>query len=150
MSSSRNRGSRKRENKKQKSSTKLSNVKSSPPSIKNKTSGNKSKQSIWNKGLKGISDEEEWNREDVVLIMYWIRQLLSLLIGVIWGIIRLEGILALLFYVIVCVFALHSYKSSLKVSDDMFDILDVFKEGFVPAFGIFLIAWISAYSLAHY
>ena len=108
---------RKRDNKKQKSST---NVKSSK----------KDNTSLWEKAFKGTRDNE-WNREDISVIIYWSRQVISFMIGIVWGMIRLEGMLSLLLYFIVCIFVLHSYKTSLNVSDDIFDIFDALKEGLV-------------------
>eukprot|EP01084_Bolivina_argentea_P007601 14269_1 len=142
MSSTRNRGGRKRDNKKQKSPTKLSNIK-----LSNKPK--KDGQSLWTKAIKGVSDNE-WTKEDVSNIIYWLRQILSLIIGMLWGIVRLEGIFAVLLYFTVCVFGLHSYKSQYGVSDEIFDIFDALKEGFVPALGIFLMGWVCSYSIIHY
>ena len=120
------RGARKRDNKKQKSS---SNLKSTSFETKNKTINKVYKDSnLWTKALSFgsiISESgEEWVREDVVLIIYWARQILSLALGILWGIVRFEGILAILTYLIVCIFTLQSYKSTLKVPDDTFDIGD--------------------------
>lgn len=146
-----NRGARKRDNKKQKSS----NLKSTSSGTKNKTINKVyNESSALSKALSFgsiISESgEEWIREDIVLIIYWSRQVLSLLLGILWGIVRFEGLFAILTYLIVCIFILQSYKSMLKVPDDTFDIVDVFKEGIVPALGIFLFGWISSYSLAYY
>ena len=151
MSSTKNRGGRKRDNKKQKSS---SNLKSTPGTNKSKTNKAYDEASTLHKALSFgsiISDEgSEWTREDITLIIYWVRQILSLLLGILWGLVRFEGWLGILTYLIVCVFTLSTYKSALKVPDDTFDIIDVFKEGIIPGLGIFLFGWISSYSLAHY
>ena len=148
MSSTKNRGGRKRDNKKQKSS---SNLKSTSVTTKNKEYD---EASILSKALSFgsiISDSgKEWIREDITLIIYWLRQILSLMIGILWGMIRFEGFLAVLMYLIVSIFTLSTYKSALKVPEETFDIVDVFKEGIVPGLGIFLFGWISSYSLAHY
>mmetsp|Transcript_68556 Transcript_68556/g.61592 ORF Transcript_68556/g.61592 Transcript_68556/m.61592 type:complete len:153 (-) Transcript_68556:64-522(-) len=151
MSSTKNRGGRKRDNKKQKSG---SNLKSISPTKSKTINKNYDDASTWNKALSfgSIISEtgEEWIREDIVLIIYWVRQILSLMLGIIWGVVRFEGILAILTYLIVSIFTLQTYKSTLKVPDETFDIVDIFKEGIVPALGIFLFGWISSYSLAHY
>lgn len=150
MSSTKNRGGRKRDNKKQKSS---SNLKSTS-GTKNKTNKAYDEASTLSKALSFgsfISESgEEWLREDITLIIYWVRQILSLMLGILWGLVHFEGFLAIFTYLIVSVFTLSSYKSALKVPEETFDIVDIFKEGIVPGFGIFLFGWIASYSLAFF
>lgn len=143
--SSKNRGGRKRDNNKKQSS-------GSPSKNKSKNKKKYDESSLWSKASPFGSDlsEDDWDRQDIIEIIYWFRQFLSILIGILWGMVRLEGLIGILLYFVVSVFTLHSYKNLLKVSDELFDIIDAFKEGFIPGFGLFMIAWIASYSLTHY
>ena len=140
---SKNRGGRKRDNKKTKST---SNIKSSPPKIKPKKDKN---QSLWSMSTHGPSDGE-WIKDDIANIIHWFRQALSLFIGIIWGYMHLTGIIGIITYFLITISVMYFYKTNLNVPDDIFDLFDIMKEGIVPGFGTFMLGWICTYSVVHF
>jgi len=40
-------------------------------------------------------------------VVYWLRQIIGLVVGVVWGVVPLKGILGILLYVIFCEFFAH-------------------------------------------
>lgn len=58
----------------------------------------------------------KWNDKDELLdVVYWGRQVISLFLGIIWGLIPLKGLLAILVYVIVSTFSGHFYVTTYQV-----------------------------------
>ena len=88
------------------------------------------------------------NFEDFPTVVYWLRQPLGLILGIVWGLLGLTGMTALGSYGVTQALVLWFYYTKLlRVDAEDFKPWDLLKEGFVPAFGLFLTAWIVTHSL---
>uniref|UniRef100_A0A0N5APQ6 Rab5-interacting protein n=1 Tax=Syphacia muris TaxID=451379 RepID=A0A0N5APQ6_9BILA len=120
--------------------------------------------STWKKTLAKSLVKSDWPDKDELLdVIYWGRQILGLLIGIIWGTIPLHGLFAIILYVSITTIAGQFYVSNFqKVFDlTLFEQIivdedavggfwELAKEGFGAAFATFMVAWITVYSAAHY
>ena len=86
---------------------------------------------------------------------YWLRQVVAGGVGVVWGFVQLEGWVAILAFaaVLEIVVMLHKNATADEDEDDLDDDDDDKAApsrfaGFMPAFGMFLCAWIFCYNLA--
>lgn len=102
---------------------------------------------------RAITKSSSWPDKDELLdVVYWSRQLLALVLGMIWGLLPLTGIFGILLYVAATTLMLNSYVTSFQKQDieDYGGFMDVAKEGFMSAFATFLVAWIIVYSSMHF
>eukprot|EP00698_Gefionella_okellyi_P004670 TRINITY_DN14273_c0_g1_i1.p1 TRINITY_DN14273_c0_g1~~TRINITY_DN14273_c0_g1_i1.p1 ORF type:complete len:136 (+),score=23.47 TRINITY_DN14273_c0_g1_i1:43-408(+) len=91
--------------------------------------------------------DQEWEKDDIFEVVYWFRQILSVIIGVIWGIIPLQGIVGIGSFGIVQVFVAWLYYARfLNWDEEPIHRTDLVKEGFFPAFALFLLTWIAVFS----
>jgi len=102
---------------------------------------------------RAISKNSSWpDREELLDVVYWARQMLAILIGFIWGVFNLTGILAILLYVVLTALLLNGYVSTYQKEDieDYGGFMEVAKEGFMSSFATFLVMWIIVYSSLHW
>lgn len=82
--------------------------------------------------------------------MFWIREILAIFLGIFWGYFQFQGSVAIVGYVFLTAFlAFIYYAKYLKVDEESVGRWDLLVEGFAPAFGTFLLCWISTYTLRH-
>ena len=82
--------------------------------------------------------------------VYWLRQILALVVGLVWGLVPLTGWVGLLAFgatsQIVCMLY---YTKYLDVDVEDFGRWDLMKEGFMASFGCFLLVWVVTFSVVH-
>ncbi|CAD5232161.1 unnamed protein product [Bursaphelenchus xylophilus] len=102
---------------------------------------------------RALQKNSEWaDKDDLLDVLYWGRQILGLLVGIVWGLIPLKGLLAILIYVAISTFAGHFYVTSYQGQDEenFGGFWELAKEGFASAVATFLIAWITIYSAVNF
>lgn len=118
-----------------------------------KSEGKQSSSCVWKTFVKALGKESEWNDKDELLdALYWGRQIISLCIGILWGVVPLKGMLAILIYVALSTLIGHFYVTSFQNQDaDNFGgFWELAKEGFGAAFATFMVSWITIYSAVHF
>ncbi|KAI0207204.1 hypothetical protein LSAT2_008132 [Lamellibrachia satsuma] len=103
--------------------------------------------------LKSITASSSWPDKDEFLdVVYWMRQIMGLALGLTWGIIPLNGILAiLLFFVINCLIIYLYYNTFQQVDEEEFGgVGEILKEGLMTSFATFLVSWIILFSAIHH
>nr|CAD7574129.1 unnamed protein product [Timema californicum] len=81
-------------------------------------------------------------------VIYWSRQALGIIIGLLWGLIPLKGFVALLLFAVVNAGLIYLYFSNFQsVDEEEFGgPWELTKEGFMTSFAGFLVTWIIIYS----
>ncbi|XP_070575598.1 GEL complex subunit OPTI-like [Ptychodera flava] len=106
--------------------------------------------SVWQRAF---SSKSEWNDKDEFLdVVYWMKQILSILVGAIWGFIPLTGIIGIGLFGAVNTVVTYIYTMTFqKIDEDEYGgIWEIIKEGFMSSFAMFLVAWIFVYSALHF
>lgn len=101
---------------------------------------------------KAITPEFSWTDKDEFLdVIYWMRQILGLMIGITWGLIPLKGFLGLALFLVVNVAIVYIYYNSFqKIDEEEYGgPTEILKEGLMTSFSSFLVAWIILYSALH-
>lgn len=101
---------------------------------------------------KAITKSSEWpDKEELLDVVYWSRQVLAVGIGVLFGLVPIAGILGILLYCAITTFTLNFYVSEFQKQDieDLGGFFELAKEGFMSAFASFLVVWIIVYSTLH-
>lgn len=102
---------------------------------------------------KALTRNSKWPDKDEFLdVIYWGRQILGLILGLLWGIFPLKGFLGLLLFCIVSAAVVYFYAFSYQgVDEEEFGgAWEITKEGFVTSFAGFLVMWIIIYSGLHF
>jgi len=117
---------------------------------KKKDSQNES-QSLWSRSFKRSPD---WTKEDLTEVVHWLRQIVAVICGVIWGIIPLKGFVGIASYCAISVVVVLLYTLKYLGIEDEEDLgtsrWDLMQEGFMPALAFFLITWITSYNFVYY
>ncbi|XP_033755485.1 uncharacterized protein RAB5IF homolog [Pecten maximus] len=98
---------------------------------------------------KAFVAEAAWNDKDEFLdVIYWMRQIIGMILGLIWGLFPLKGLLGLvIFFAINCGVIYLYYGSFQKVDDEDYGgPMEILKEGLMTSFSTFLVTWIILYS----
>uniref|UniRef100_A0A1B6C9C1 Rab5-interacting protein n=1 Tax=Clastoptera arizonana TaxID=38151 RepID=A0A1B6C9C1_9HEMI len=106
--------------------------------------------SVWSRAFKSNSD---WPDKDEFLdVIYWARQALGIIVGILWGLIPLKGFIALLLFVLVNAGIIYIYFTSFQsIEEEEFGgAWELTKEGFMTSFAGFLVTWIIIYSGLHF
>ncbi|XP_076109701.1 GEL complex subunit OPTI-like isoform X1 [Mytilus galloprovincialis] len=101
---------------------------------------------------KALRAEAEWDDKDEFLdVIYWMRQILGLILGIVWGLIPLKGIIGLVLFLAVNVGIVYFYYNSFqKIDDEEYGgPSEILKEGLMTSFSTFVVAWILLYSALH-
>lgn len=104
---------------------------------------------IFSKALTGGS---EWYDKDQFLdVVYWLRQIIGLIIGIIWGVLPLKGILGILLFFAVNFAIVYFYFSIFqRVNEEEFGgVSEIMKEGLMTSFATFIVTWIILFSALH-
>ncbi|KAF5294467.1 hypothetical protein FQR65_LT01593 [Abscondita terminalis] len=117
---------------------------------KNGTSKTVSNISVWQKAFTANSD---WPDKDEFLdVIYWARQALGIILGIIWALLPLKGFIGLLLFALVNAGVIYLYFSNFQSVDEeeYGGAWELTKEGFMTSFAGFLVTWIIIYSGLYY
>uniref|UniRef100_A0A3P8X156 RAB5 interacting factor n=1 Tax=Cynoglossus semilaevis TaxID=244447 RepID=A0A3P8X156_CYNSE len=108
------------------------------------------KVSTWSKAF---SSNAVWEEKDEFLdVIYWLRQIIAVILGVIWGVAPLKGFLGIASFCIINAGVLYVYFSSFQQVDEeeYGGTWELTKEGFMTSFALFLVVWIIFYTALHF
>jgi len=101
----------------------------------------------WQKGLKPSND---WDKDELMDVIYWYRQIFGLALGIAWGLIPMSVFVGNVSFVALNALLFFLYYSKyLGVDVEQFGSWDLFSEGFMSSYGTFLVLWICIFSLLH-
>ncbi|KAG1942064.1 Rab5-interacting family protein [Pimephales promelas] len=104
-------------------------------------------------GSRPFAEEERPVKEDEFLdVVYWFRQIIAVILGVIWGVAPLKGFLGIIIFCVINAGVLYVYFSSFQQVDEeeYGGTWELTKEGFMTSFALFLVVWIIFYTALHY
>ncbi|CAD5111101.1 DgyrCDS446 [Dimorphilus gyrociliatus] len=107
---------------------------------------------VWMTFQKAMAVNSPWpDKEEFLDVVYWMRQIIGIIIGVICGSIPMTGFLAMIIFAALEAIVIQVYTTSYQSVDvdDLGGISEVLKEGFMTAFASFLVTWIIFYSAIH-
>ncbi|KAL8146124.1 uncharacterized protein LOC141707292 isoform X2 [Apium graveolens] len=104
------------------------------------------------KFAKLVDPDASWDKDQLGDVLHWIRQIVALLCGLIWGAIPLiGGIWIVIFLVISSAIIYGYYAMLLKVDEEDFGGHGaLLQEGLFASITLFLLAWTLVYSLGHF
>ncbi|CAO1423465.1 unnamed protein product [Diamesa serratosioi] len=125
---------------------------SKPNSVEKSKSQSSSFKTILKMGLTKNAPWPEDNTDDFLDLIYWSRQIFGILLGVVWGIIPLTGILGLVLFAGINAGAVYLYSLNYQnIDEELYGgIYEVVKEGFMTSFAGFLVTWIIFYTGLHF
>ncbi|XP_076030093.1 GEL complex subunit OPTI [Oratosquilla oratoria] len=121
-----------------------------PKAERNGTSKSQNLTSVW---TRMVTSNSQWPDKDEFLdVIYWSRQVLGIILGLIWGFIPLKGFIGLFLFCILNAAIMYFYASSFQSVDEeeYGGMWELTKEGFITSFAGFLVMWIIMYSGLHY
>jgi len=101
---------------------------------------------------KSMTPEVKWADKDEFLdVIYWMRQIMGIILGLVWGLIPMKGFFGLALFLVVNVALIYIYYSSFqKVDEEEYGgATEIIKEGLMTSFSSFLVCWIILYSALH-
>ena len=87
----------------------------------------------------------KWEDKDQFLdVIYWLKQILGLVIGLVWGILPLKGMLGMILFFAINALIVYCYSIMYqRIDEEEFGgFMEILKEGMMTSFASFLIAWI--------
>jgi len=106
--------------------------------------------SLWTRATTPAS---QWPDKDEFLdVIYYLRQVLGVVLGLIWGLLPLKGVAGLATFVAINAGTLYVYSTNFqKVDEEEYGgALEMTKEGFLTSSAAFLVTWIGIYSALHF
>ncbi|KAG8131840.1 putative Chromosome 20 orf 24 protein, partial [Naja naja] len=94
--------------------------------------------SLWSKALRSDSAWED--KDEFLDVIYWFRQIIAVILGVIWGIVPLKGFVGIAIFCLINAGVLYLYFSSFQQIDEeeYGGTWELTKEGFMTSFALFL------------
>ncbi|XP_038606383.1 respirasome Complex Assembly Factor 1 [Tachyglossus aculeatus] len=102
---------------------------------------------------KALRSDAAWDDKDEFLdVIYWFRQIIAVILGVIWGVVPLKGFIGIAIFCLINAGILYLYFSSFQQIDEeeYGGTWELTKEGFMTSFALFLVVWIIFYTAIHY
>ncbi|XP_014670362.1 PREDICTED: uncharacterized protein C20orf24 homolog [Priapulus caudatus] len=106
--------------------------------------------SVW---VRAFSSNSEWSNKDEFLdVIYWIRQVLGLIIGITWGVVAMKGFAGIISFSLLNAGLVYIYFNNFqKVEEEEYGgAWEITKEGFMTSFASFMVSWIIVYSAIQY
>ncbi|KAI3926371.1 hypothetical protein MKX01_032559 [Papaver californicum] len=96
--------------------------------------------------------EASWDKDQLGDVLHWIRQVVGLICGLLWGAVPVVGALWIVVFLVISSGIVYGYYSViLKVDEEEFGGHGaLLQEGLFASITLFLLAWIIVYSLAHF
>ncbi|XP_077236904.1 uncharacterized protein LOC143878514 [Tasmannia lanceolata] len=99
-----------------------------------------------------LDPEASWDKDQLGDVLHWIRQVVALICGLVWGAIPLVGAIWIVVFLVISSGIIYGYYAViLKVDEEEFGGHGaLLQEGLFASLTLFLLAWILVYSLAHF
>lgn len=99
-----------------------------------------------------LDPEAPWDKDQLGDVLHWIRQVVALVCGLLWGAIPLVGGIWIVVFLLISSGIIYGYYAIiLKVDEEDFGGHGaLLQEGLFASLTLFLLAWILVYSLAHF
>ncbi|CAF3120938.1 unnamed protein product [Rotaria socialis] len=98
---------------------------------------------------RALTPTASWtHKEEFLDAVYWLRQVLSIIIGVILGALSIKGLLGMIIFAAISSLIVFIYASNVQNVDpeEYGGMIEIIKEGFMTALATFLVSWIVLYS----
>ncbi|KAI8014675.1 hypothetical protein LOK49_LG05G01262 [Camellia lanceoleosa] len=104
------------------------------------------------KFAKLLDPEASWDKDQLGDVLHWIRQVVALVCGLLWGTIPLVGGIWIIVFLVISSGIIYGYYAMiLKIDEEDFGGHGaLLQEGLFVSIMLFLLAWILVYSLAHF
>uniref|UniRef100_A0A5F8A7D7 TGFB induced factor homeobox 2 n=1 Tax=Macaca mulatta TaxID=9544 RepID=A0A5F8A7D7_MACMU len=91
-------------------------------------------------------------QDEFLDVIYWFRQIIAVVLGVIWGVLPLRGFLGIAGFCLINAGVLYLYFSNyLQIDEEEYGgTWELTKEGFMTSFALFMVIWIIFYTAIHY
>ncbi|XP_040837462.1 respirasome Complex Assembly Factor 1 isoform X1 [Ochotona curzoniae] len=105
--------------------------------------------SVWSKVLR--SDAAWEDKDEFLDVIYWFRQIIAVVLGVIWGVLPLRGFLGIAGFCLINAGVLYLYFSNyLQIDEEEYGgTWELTKEGFMTSFALFMVCDVAVLSLGH-
>ncbi|XP_062501078.1 GEL complex subunit OPTI-like isoform X2 [Corticium candelabrum] len=110
----------------------------------------------WALWRRAVAPKSVWkaedDKDDFLDVIYWLRQFLSVIVGFIWGLVALKGIVGLALFFAVNAGTVYLFCTVYQSIDEeeFGGLWELLKEGFFTSFALFLVVWIIVYSSLHF
>ena len=97
------------------------------------------------------SDTAWEDKGEFLDVIYWSRQIIAVVLGVIWGVLPLRGFLGRAGFCLISAGVLYPHFSNYRQTDEeeYGSTLELTKEGFMTSFALFVVVWILFYTNVH-
>ncbi|XP_040952753.1 respirasome Complex Assembly Factor 1 [Gossypium hirsutum] len=104
------------------------------------------------KVAKLLDPEASWDKDQLGDVLHWIRQVVALFCGLLWGAIPVVGGIWIFIFLAISTGIIYGYYAMiLKIDEEEFGgHAALLQEGLFASITLFLLAWILVYSLAHF
>jgi len=102
---------------------------------------------------KAFTAKSSWPDKDEFLdVIYWLRQVLGVVLGLLWGVAAIKGVVGLALFAALNAGILYLYFSGFQSVDeeDYGGVWELTKEGFMTSMASFLVIWIIVYTGMHF
>lgn len=102
---------------------------------------------------KALSSQASWpDKEEFLDVIYWLRQIVGVLLGLVWGVVAIQGLVGIVLFAAINAGLLYLYFSGYQSVDEeeYGGVWELTKEGFVTSFASFLVMWIIVYTGLHF
>jgi len=104
---------------------------------------------LWKKSMTVNSEWE--NKDDLLDVIYWLRQVFAIINGIAWGLLPVQGLFGIALFLAINCLIVYIYTSKYqKVDEDDFGgIQELLKEGLFTAFAVFVVSWVMVYTATY-
>jgi len=96
--------------------------------------------------------QSDWSdKEEFLDVIYWARQIIGIIVGLVWGLFALKGFLGLALFAAISAGIIYVWFTAVQGVDEseFGGAWELTKEGFMTSFAGFLVTWIITYSHLH-
>lgn len=91
----------------------------------------------------------EWEKDEACECLQLLKQLVSLGLGLVWGLIPMQGVMGLGLYAVILCGVSYLWTAQV-LGDDLLDLSEVLQEGTMGAVMAFLLVWTLVYTFVFF
>ncbi|KAJ8642363.1 hypothetical protein MRB53_019057 [Persea americana] len=99
-----------------------------------------------------LDPEASWDKDQLGDVLHWIRQVVGLACGLLWGAVPLVGWIWIVVFLVLSSGIIYGYYAHiLKIDEEDYGgHAALLQDGLFASLSLFLLVWILVYSLAHF
>eukprot|EP00921_Rhytidocystis_pertsovi_P020118 GHVQ01031912.1.p1 GENE.GHVQ01031912.1~~GHVQ01031912.1.p1 ORF type:complete len:149 (+),score=25.46 GHVQ01031912.1:835-1281(+) len=91
------------------------------------------KETVWEKAFSFYSEDPvEWEKDEACEFLHWLKTIVSLFVGLVFGLLSIEGVVGIIMYVAVLGIITYVWTNSVSIDENVLELSELMQEATMP------------------